>query len=172
MDWNVFEIRLTVRRTPIAGLALLLLGCGAGKEVIREEPLQDSRAGRFDESFDPMTLNDDDLVILPDSARSVDPPGSEQKQQPVPVATKEMEGFRVQILATNNIESASLSEQEANARFEALGHKTYLVFEAPLYKIRLGDCLDRKAAEELRDKAMEFGYSGAFIVRTKVLVNE
>jgi hypothetical protein len=172
MDWNVYNFVLIARRTLAAGMTLLVLGCGAGKEIAREEPEIENRPGRYDESFDPMTLNDDDLVILADSSQSTHLPTTDQKLKPSPAATKEIEGFKVQILATNNIESASLTEQEANARFEPLGHKTYLVFEAPLYKIRIGDCMDRNAAEELRDKAMEFGYSGAFIVKTKILVNE
>jgi len=71
-------------------------------------------------------------------------------------------------MATNNIGTASLTEQEATARFGPQGFKVYLVFEAPLYKIRVGDCLERNAAEELRDKAKDFGYGGAFVVKSKI----
>ena len=152
-------------------LVLGLLSCGGSKQLVQDKPKIENRTGQYDESFDPLTLNDDDLVIVPDSSGPAQMgSATEQKKRPSPAATKEAEGFRVQILATNNIETASLTEQEANARFESLGHKTYLVFEAPLYKIRIGDCIDRNTAEELRDKAKEYGYSGAFIVKTKVNV--
>jgi hypothetical protein len=133
---------------------------------------QENLTGRYDESFDPLSLNDDDLVITADSTRtSIGTWENKSTQQSQPLISNESEGFRVQILATNNIGTASLTEQEATARFGSLGFKVYLVFEAPLYKIRVGDCLERNAAEELRDKAKDFGYGGAFVVRTKINLN-
>ena len=44
----------------------------------------------------------------------------------------------------------------------------YVEFEAPLYKVRIGDCATRHEAEMLRDKASTLGYDGSWIAETMV----
>jgi hypothetical protein len=151
-------------------LVVLYMGCAGTREPVKEEPIVESLP-RYDESFDPLTLNDDDIIIVAatnNQAQKTDPK-TPVKQETV---LKEINGFRVQILATKNIETASLFEQEATERFESLEQKTYLVFEAPLYKIRIGDCKDRTEAEQLRDTAKQYGYREAFIVKSKIQIQE
>ena len=80
-------------------------------------------------------------------------------------------GYRVQIIALTDQTNASLTEQEARERFELNGYKTYYVYEAPFFKIRVGDCLDRKCAEKLRELARDvYNYKEAQIIRTKINV--
>jgi len=169
MVWKLSNLTGLIKSGILISLSLSLLNCGSSKEVVKKDQQQTSPVSRYDESFDPLTLNDDDLVIAADSVQTS--PGTTETgtiQLPQSLTLDETEGFRVQIIATNNIGTASLTEQEASARFGPLGFKVYLVFEAPLYKIRVGDCVERNAAEELRDKAKEFGYNNAFIVKTKI----
>ncbi len=148
--------------------------CAGTREAVTEEKPSDDNKFLYDESFDPRSLDDDDIVIGPaeqiegaaagGTIAEKDPKTSDDQSR-----VKEVNGFRVQILATNNIETASLVEQEASDRFESKGFKTYLLFETPLYKIRLGDCENRADAEVLRDLAIENGYTGAFIVKSKIV---
>ena len=153
-------------------LALFIVtGCSSTKEVVKDDtPVQDTY--RYDESFDPLMLNDDDILIAGEDNTAAIDNVDNSSDTDVIVTTREITGFRVQILATKNIETASLFEQEASERFGHLDHKTYLVFEAPLYKIRVGDCKKRIQAEELRDLAMQYGYRESFIVKTKIQVTE
>ncbi len=153
-------------------LSFLLIACAGTKETTTKTP-EVVASPRYDESFDPLTLNDDDIVIGPEKSTAVSPgEPNETIQTPVEKTRKEVNGFRVQILATSNIETASLTEQEATDRFEKAGHQTYLRFEAPLYKVRIGNCLKRSEAEELRELAISYGYSGAFIVKTRVITEQ
>ena len=142
------------------------MGCAGTSEPIKEEPVEEVKF-QYDESFDPLSLDDDDIVIAEASLTK-----KEIENKPVvieeKIIPKEMNGFRVQILATKNIETASLFEQEATERFGSLEHKTYLIFEAPLYKIRVGDCKERAEAEDLRDLAKQYNYREAFIVKCKI----
>jgi hypothetical protein len=150
-------------------IAAIYLGCAGTKEVVKEEDNPQIIA-QIDESFDPLTLNDDDIVIEGEKLGTNDDVKiNDDTKIAVP---KEINGFRVQILATKNIETASLFEQEASERFQNQDHKTYLIFEAPLYKIRVGDCKDRSEAELLRDMAKSYGYREAFIVKSKIQVIE
>jgi hypothetical protein len=151
--------------------AFIFVSCSGTKEVVKDEtPLQDTY--QYDESFDPLSLDDDDILIAGDNNAQVIDNNNINPDTENIIALKEITGFRVQILATKNIETASLFEQEASERFGHLDHKTYLIFEAPLYKIRIGDCKERTQAEELRDLAMQYGYRESFIVKSKIQIQE
>jgi len=149
-------------------LGLLLAGCSGSKSVTKKTTQSDAN---YDESFDPMTLNDNDIEfpsIVKNIKQSIDTLTSVNNTTD---SQKEVNGFRVQIIATQNLEKATLLEEEAKNQFAMSGHKTYLVFEAPLYKIRLGDFTTRNQADELKIQALRYGYREAFIVRTKIMVN-
>ena len=146
-----------------------IFSCSSSEQMVVKDDQQKSNP--YDESFDPLSLDDDDIVIAEASLTK-----KEIENKPVvieeKIIPKEINGFRVQILATKNIETASLFEQEATERFGSLEHKTYLIFEAPLYKIRVGDCKERAEAENLRDLAKQYNYREAFIVKCKIQVVE
>jgi hypothetical protein len=152
-------------------ILFLALGCSSTKEVVVDEtPVQD--AYQYDESFDPLSLEDDDIIIAGDDETPVlDQPQSITNNKE-DAKLREITGFRVQIFATKDIETASLFELEASERFGHLDHKIYLIFEAPLYKIRVGDCKERTQAEELRELATQYGYRESFIVKSKIQIKE
>ena len=144
-----------------------IFSCSSSEQMVDKDDQQKSNP--YDESFDPNSLNDDDIVVHKFDAISVDNDnisGSASSQQEV--VYKDVKGFRVQIIATKSIETATLSEQEAKDLFENMNHKIYLIFDAPLYKLRVGDVTRRDEAEEIRDVAKDYGYREAFIVPTKV----
>lgn len=150
---------------------IFVFGCSSTKEVIKEDtPAKD--VYQYDESFDPLSLNDDDILIdSNDDGPNIDNSQTVPDTEEV-IKLKEITGFRVQIFATKDIETASLFELEASERFGHLDHKIYLIFETPLYKIRVGDCRERSQAEELRDLATQYGYRESFIVKSKIQVQE
>ena len=152
-------------------IALIYFNCAGTKEVVKEDAVVQNTP-QFDESFDPLSLNDDDIIIA--GVAQTEPGISENNPDSSSNITtqKEITGYRVQILATKDIETASLFEQEASERFFNQDHKTYLIFEAPLYRIRVGDCRDRGDAEKIRDLAIEYGYREAFIVKSLIQVME
>ena len=51
---------------------------------------------------------------------------------------------------------------------ELFEYKIYVIFEAPNYKVRIGDFIDRQKAEKFRKKLSGNGYSSAWIIRTKI----
>lgn len=132
-------------------------------------------SGKYDESFDPLTLDDDDIEITREADdMQVSQTGDESDHDQVSekVLMHEVEGYRVQILATRGIEAATLQQQKAIDRFSDKNYKIYLIYEAPLYRLRMGDATNRKDAEAIRDLAKKRGYDEAFIVRSKVMAPE
>jgi uncharacterized protein YcfL len=147
-----------------------LMACSSSEQmVVKDEP---KKANPYDESFDPNSLNDDDIVVgkYATSQAVTNTPAGNLNSPLEETLYSEVKGFRVQIIATKSIETATLAEQEAKELFEGMNQKTYLIFDAPLYKLRVGDATTRDAAEEIRDVAKDYGYREAFIVPTKVNV--
>lgn len=88
---------------------------------------------------------------------------------PPPPPPAETVGYRVQIGAfrfeTGEWGGAQQRASEARMRFT---ESVYVEFEAGLYKVRVGDCVTRNDAEMLKSKALQLGYTDAFIVETTI----
>lgn len=70
--------------------------------------------------------------------------------------------WRVQVFAAQDLD---LADRKAKEAAERLHVKAHLEFEAPYYKVRLGDYGSEEEAQSLREKAIQAGYPGAFRVR-------
>jgi hypothetical protein len=44
----------------------------------------------------------------------------------------------------------------------------YVDFEAPNYKVRIGDFIDRDSAESLQQELVQMGYNSAWILRSRI----
>ncbi|HWN80855.1 MAG TPA: SPOR domain-containing protein [Candidatus Udaeobacter sp.] len=80
-------------------------------------------------------------------------------------ATALIPGYRIQIFASSERQRAESAAVDARQRFT---EPVYVEFEAPLYKVRLGDCATRHEADTLKDKAGAQGYDGAWVAETQV----
>ena len=120
------------------------------------------------EDFDPMTLDDDDTT----PSESVKPEVREAEEKPdvSPDTTgaeefDQVQGYRIQIFLSSNLENVQKIMEEAS---EIFTEKAYMKYDAPYYKVRIGDCLTRREADLLREKAVRHGYRDAWVVRTLV----
>ena len=78
----------------------------------------------------------------------------------------EIEGYRVQVFATQDRNKADELQEQLTLKFN---EKNYIIFEAPNYKLRIGDFLDRDEAEKLRMKLVVNNFPSSWIVRTRIL---
>ena len=77
----------------------------------------------------------------------------------------ELEGYRVQVLATRYFERA---DSLAVIMKNTVSDSVYVDFEAPNYKVRIGDFIDRDSAESLQQELMQMGYNSAWILRARI----
>ena len=77
----------------------------------------------------------------------------------------DIEGFRVQVFATQDRNKAEGIKEELSFKFD---ENIYIIFEAPNYKVRIGNFLDRDDAEKLRVELVKESLSSSWIVRTKI----
>ena len=77
----------------------------------------------------------------------------------------ESEGYRVQVLATRYFERA---DSLAVIMKNTVSDSVYVDFEAPNYKVRIGDFIDRDSAESLQQELIQMGYKSAWILRARI----
>ncbi len=75
-------------------------------------------------------------------------------------------GFRVQIFASSSRENAERIANNAKATFS---QGLYVEAEDNLFKVRIGDFITREDATQLKAKAAQLGFRGAFVVETMVI---
>ncbi len=75
------------------------------------------------------------------------------------------EGYRIQIFEST---VSSIARAEAKRFQNILGDSIYIDFEAPLYKLRIGNFVERKKAERAIESLERLGAKDAWIIRTKI----
>ena len=75
------------------------------------------------------------------------------------------EGFRIQIFEST---VSSIARAEAKRFKNILGDTVYIDFETPLYKLRIGNYMDRKSAENAIKTISRLGAKDSWIIRTKI----
>ncbi|MGX5820748.1 SPOR domain-containing protein [Chitinophaga lutea] len=85
------------------------------------------------------------------------------------LAIRNQPGFRVQIITTNKRNEAN----DAKAKVMQLypEYRTYLDWEAPYFKVRVGDFRSRQEATDLRNKIAAIFSEGVFVVPTIINVS-
>ncbi len=121
----------------------------------------------FERSFKPSYYDTEVYLYKKDDStktagRSID--------QLTTAAPETLQGFRVQLLATNMFEEANAVRNSITQLFPELW--IYLVFEAPTYKVRSGDFSNRAEAKSLLDQFKAQGYRNAWIVPDKIIRNQ
>jgi len=81
------------------------------------------------------------------------------------VSRESEDGFRVQIFETQSANEAQSFFRESST---ALNDSVYLTFDAPFYKIRVGNCIARYDAIVLQKELKNTGYKTTWIVRTRI----
>jgi len=156
---------------------LFIFSCTSSKKVVPIEDLNVKETSGYDERFDPLSLDDDDIVIeasqKQDNVSQPETAGRKPKEKVQEFTTEqEVDGYRIQIYASSSIEGATVAQQKAKDEFETLGHKIYMIFEAPFYRIRIGDFADRISAEDVMETVKSMGYDQSFLVSGKIILRK
>jgi len=80
------------------------------------------------------------------------------------------QGYRVQVFSVTDRGEAQRFYEEARRRLNR--EDIYLQFEPPFFRVRVGNCRTRDAAEDLVRELEQAGYEAPFPVRTQILAPE
>ena len=75
------------------------------------------------------------------------------------------DGFRLQVFESSSVEEANRIFRKFN---RTLPDSLYLVFEAPLYKIRYGNFVTKNEADTIKESLVKKGYKNIWIVRSRI----
>ena len=156
----------------LLGFSFFILSCSSTKKLMPEKERSadnEKSTGIINEFFEPLILNDEDLKIKKtisvdsksDRLDDVLSQSDSEQQTPEVVA-----GFRVQICAVSEEEKARQVQRDAILKF--VDEEIYLIYEAPYYKVRVGNCATRLDADQLQQLAVQKGFDDAWVVRTKI----
>jgi|TARA_B100001093_G_C26858055_1_gene1028419 hypothetical protein len=74
-------------------------------------------------------------------------------------------GYRIQVMISQN--ENELISLKTNLE-KLIDQKVYIIFELPNYKLRVGDFINRKEAENIQKKIVQLGYRTAWVVPTLI----
>ena len=131
-------------------------------------PARKEKLSTFEKSFKPSEYDTDiDLI-------------HKKENQPRPIVDVPVEsftvaepetvqGFRIQVFASNSYEEAVGVRNALNLELSV--QWVYMVYDAPTYKIRVGDYTNRADANLSVDGYIDRGYKGAWVVPDRVIAN-
>jgi len=77
------------------------------------------------------------------------------------------QGFRVQIFASSSIDEANAAR--ATAMEKVGSDSVYVVYDPPVYKVRVGDYAARLEANQRLSRLINLGYPDAWVVADRIL---
>lgn len=149
------------------------LGCTPSPPLQEKQPEDLTEAER---GFDPLAQDQERPIVIAEPEE-----GSEQVRilqkdhkalgsQEIPIGPDEsgiIKGYRVQIFLSDNLREAARIMAEARGEFE---EEIYLEYDAPYYKVRVGDCQTEAEGQGLLKVARDLGYRDAWLVYTVITV--
>ena len=79
-------------------------------------------------------------------------------------------GFRVQVLATDNLEEADSLKSDLSLKVTQ--KKIYVIFDPPFYKVEVGDFINMSDAKDLNFKLNQMGYTESRVIASTVNIFE
>lgn len=156
-------------------IATLLSGCGSSEQVRKEsassaeEKEQRVLLSRYEQTFNPSDF-DDEIAEVQKQHVIEQQKAAEQQRDSVVVESEFSQGYRIQIFASGSID-------EANAmRMTAAQHITddslYVVFDPPVYKVRVGDFRTRAEASQRLGVIIGEGFTDAWVVGDRIVLRK
>jgi hypothetical protein len=144
--------------------ALLIAGCGATKEIATDDRAASDEAIRsFESRFQPSDhdpLKQRTHYRVPGSPDSLT--AGSTNESLTPAAAEMVQGFRVQVYSSTEIDAARTKKAEFESAFP--DEWFYLNYQAPTYKLRAGNFQTRFAAERFARLLTDQGYREAWTV--------
>ena len=167
------------RWLPVIALTALLValsGCGttesARKKSTSPTGEQDHNVAlsQFEKTFNPSDYDDEIEVVRKQHVFEQQRAAAEHQQDSVVVESELTQGYRIQVFATGNIDDANAMRQTAVQRLP--DDSVYVVFDPPVYKVRVGDFRTRVEANQRLGVISALGFADAWVVGDKITIRK
>lgn len=85
------------------------------------------------------------------------------------LALRNMPGYRVQVISTMDRAKANAARAKLMELFPQ--YKSYLSYQSPYFRVRIGDFLNRQDAEQLQQQLNDYFPNGVFAVRDLIHIS-
>lgn len=152
-----------------------LLGCSPSNpgNAGEQKPVQESQKDMkrplsyYEATLDPSLYEDDVEVVEKKKAEEKTSPELQIPKDSSVVQESSQIGFRIQIYSTSNIDEAM--NMRTNILAKMPHDSVYVVYDPPVYKIRLGDFPSRYEASTELPSVVNMGYPDAWIVPDNIV---
>lgn len=149
---------------------ILLAGCGGGRGVLQDEQNGDGTKRKaplayFESTLRPSEFDEEVDAVQKAHAQSGNVTPVDLPTDSTVVETVETQGFRVQIFASASIDEATASQRIALSQ---ISDSVYVVYDPPVYKVRIGDYATRLEANQRLTRLVNMGYDDAWVVADKI----
>ena len=166
-------MRNHVRFTLAAAILLLLSSCSSTESTRTDATTTTAERDRkvaisdFEHAFNPSAYDDEIEEIQKQHVIEQEKSAAAHHEDSVIVESEYTQGYRIQIYATRNIDEANAMRQTA------LQHITqdslYVVFDPPVYKVRVGDFRSRVEANQKLGEVVGLGFTDAWVVADRIV---
>lgn len=143
-------------------MTLIAAGCSSTKETSKQTA---KSVNDYEKEFDPKKYNPDQKKTPQKEFKNPDQRQDEAVKTTIDRFEK-IPGFRVQIYSTADVDEAMQKKDYYQASLDSM--KIYLVYDAPYYKIRVGDFNSKDQANAIKSLLRERGMNEAWVVPDQV----
>ncbi|MGD0037359.1 MAG: SPOR domain-containing protein [Bacteroidota bacterium] len=154
-------------------LATLVVGCTSSKPFLTEEKAKSEQIkekklplSEYETTLNPIEYDKEiEQKVRSDGQKEQNT--LEIPKDSVIVQEEAVQGFRIQIFSSSNVDEITLIKNLALEKF--VGDSIYVVYDAPVYKVRIGDFINRYEANQRLPEFVEKGYRNAWIVPDRII---
>ena len=143
----------------------LLASCGTIKES-EDEASGSGRLKEYEASFRPSDYDQPLSDFFPETKSGTAGDSSSVSPISAPQPLELTQGYRVQVFATTGFDEATRLKTEVEGQFP--DEWFYLVYDAPTYKLRAGNFIERYEADRFAKQITAKGYKDAWVVPERV----
>ncbi len=151
-------------------LVFLLIGCGESKETFRPaltgDQTKKAPLSYYESTLRPSDFDEEVEIVQKAHAQSAGSIPLDIPTDSTIVIEEQIQGFRIQIFATSSIDEANGAKKGAEEK--ALRDSIYIVYDPPVYKVRIGDFATRLEANQHLSRLINIGYPDAWVVADRV----
>ncbi len=157
-----------------AGIVLTLVSCASSspqsaEQRAKQDGKKDMRAplSHYEATLDPSDYDEEVEIVQKKQAEEKPHVELQIPKDSTTVEEVSQLGFRIQVFSTSSIDEAMKMKASVTAKLPQ--DSVYVVYDPPVYKVRLGDYPSRYDASIKLSAIVEMGYADAWIVPDNIV---
>jgi hypothetical protein len=156
-------------------MAMLIGGCKASVETVEPEPKPKPKEQEtemkaplavYEATLNPAQYDEDIDLVRKAHAEERRQMEFDTTRDSITVEEEISQGFRIQIFSTPHIDEAAVMQGSVR---QIVDDSVYVVYDPPVYKVRVGDFVTRLEANQSLSYLLDRGFPDAWIVSDRIV---